>query len=57
MRDLILLEELIEEVKKHNKIQEEIKREMELQNDLMAFSIEKHREIPTMGLMEEMGRE
>ena len=27
MRDLILLEELIEEVKKHNKIQEEIKRE------------------------------
>ena len=53
---LEVLEGIRSEIKKHNEIQEEVKREMKLRNDLIAFGIERHREIPTMGLMEDMGR-
>ena len=52
-----MFEELISEIKKHNEIQEEVKREMKIQNDLMAVGIENHREIPMMSLMGEMDRD
>lgn len=40
-----LLKELLEETKKQNEIQESIKREMELQNDLMIFFVENAQEV------------
>lgn len=46
-----LLEELLEQVKKHNEIQESIKREMELQNDLIAYYLRKGKEV-SFGTME-----
>lgn len=49
-----LMERLVNAVEKHNEIQEEIRYEMKLQNDLIAVGIEKHKEISATGLLEDL---
>lgn len=40
-----LMEMLIDEIGKHNEIQEEMKREMALQNDLIAYYLENGKKV------------